>query len=129
MNPETATRQEVEGCIKAWREARTQRLELDRKAAVAKKSEDSYKSFLIEAFRQQKLEGMLIDGRVSGLATKEIPVVEDKEAFMSYIRETGSLELLQFRLSAPAVAEREEAGVEVPGIGKMETYELFDRKA
>lgn len=128
-NPAEADRNTVEQAIKDWREAREARLELDRKAAKLKSVEDGLKSFLLEAFKQQKLEGMLIGGKVTGLTTKRIPIVEDKEKFLSYIRETGELDLLQFRLSPEAVRVRAEEGVEVPGIGEMDTYDLFNRKA
>src|SRR5690554_5611324 len=128
-NPAEADRNTVEQAIKDWREARDARLEMDRKAAKLKSVEDGLKSFLLEAFKQQKLEGMLIGGKVTGLTTKRIPIVEDKEKFLSYIRETGELDLLQFRLSPEAVRVRAEEGVEVPGIGEMDTYDLFNRKA
>lgn len=128
-NPAEADRSTVEQAIKDWREAREARLELDRKAAKLKSVEDGLKSFLLEAFKQQKLEGMLVGGKVTGLTTKRIPIVEDKEKFLSYIRETGELDLLQFRLSSEAVRVRAEEGVEVPGIGEMDTYDLFNRKA
>lgn len=128
-NPAEADRKTVEQAIKDWREARDARLELDRKAAKLKSVEDVLKSFLLEAFKQQKLEGMLIGGKVTGLTTKNIPIVEDKEKFLNYMRETGELDLLEFRLSAAAVRVRAEEGVEVPGIGEMETYDLFNRKA
>lgn len=128
-NPAEADRNTVEQAIKDWREARDARLEMDRKAAKLKSVEDGLKSFLLEAFKQQKLEGMLIGGKVTGLTTKRIPIVEDKEKFLNYIRETGELDLLQFRLSSEAVRVRAEEGVEVPGIGEMDTYDLFNRKA
>lgn len=129
INPAEADRKTVEQAIKDWREARDARLELDRKAAKLKSVEDVLKSFLLEAFKQQKLEGMLIGGKVTGLTTKRIPIVEDKEKFLNYIRETGELDLLQFRLAPEAVRVRADEGVEVPGIGEMDTYDLFNRKA
>lgn len=128
-NPAEADRNTVEQAIKDWREARDARLEMDRKAAKLKSVEDGLKSFLLEAFKQQKLEGMLVGGKVTGLTTKRIPIVEDKEKFLNYVRETGELDLLQFRLSPEAVRVRAEEGVEVPGIGEMDTYDLFNRKA
>lgn len=127
--PETAPREVVEECIVKWRDMREKRLEADREAAKLKKEEDFLKSFVLEAFRQQKFEGMLIGSRITGLSTKSVPVVEDKAAFMEYIRQTGELDLLQFRISNPAIEAREEDGQEIPGIGRMDIYDLFDRKA
>lgn len=127
--PDEAEREVVEKAIVMWRELRTARLEADRQARVLKNDEDKLKSFLIEAFKQQKLEGMIIDGRSTGLSTKTQPSVADKEAFLAYIKETGQLDLLQFRLAAGAVQERWNSEVEVPGIEEIELYDLFDRKS
>lgn len=127
--PDEAEREVVEKAIVMWRELRTERLEAERQARVLKNDEDKLKSFLIEAFKQQKLEGMIIDGRSTGLSTKTQPSVADKEAFLTYIRETGQLDLLQFRLATGAVQERWNNEVEVPGVEEIELYDLFDRKA
>lgn len=127
--PDEAEREVVEKAIVMWRELRTERLEADRQARVLKNDEDKLKSFLIEAFKQQKLEGMIIDGRSTGLSTKTQPSVADKEAFLAYIKETGQLDLLQFRLATGAVQERWNSEVEVPGIEEIELYDLFDRKS
>lgn len=129
FTPAAAPREHVEELIKFWRETRAERLEMERKANNLKKEEDAAKSFLIECFKEQKLEGMLIDGRATGLATKKQPAVDDKEAFLAYIKETGELDLLQFRLATGAVQERWENEVEVPGIKEIELYDLFDRKS
>lgn len=127
--PDEAEREVVEKAIVMWRELRTDRLEAERQARVLKNDEDKLKSFLIEAFKQQKLEGMIIDGRSTGLSTKTQPSVADKEAFLAYIKETGQLDLLQFRLATGAVQERWNSEVEVPGIEEIELYDLFDRKS
>ena len=129
LAPEEAEREIVEKAIVMWRELRTERLEADRQARVLKNDEDKLKSFLIEAFKQQKLEGMIIEGRSTGLSTKKQPSVADKEAFLAYIKETGELDLLQFRLATGAVQERWNSEVEVPGIEEIELYDLFDRKS
>ena len=127
--PDEAEREVVEKAIVMWRELRTERLEAERQARVLKNDEDKLKSFLIEAFKQQKLEGMIIDGRSTGLSTKTQPSVADKEALLAYIKETGQLDLLQFRLATGAVQERWNNEVEVPGVEEIELYDLFDRKA
>ena len=127
--PDEAEREVVEKAIVMWRELRTERLETEHQARVLKNDEDKLKSFLIEAFKQQKLEGMIIEGRSTGLSTKTQPSVADKEAFIAYIKETGQLDLLQFRLATGAVQERWNEDVEVPGVEEIELYDLFDRKS
>lgn len=127
--PTEATREETEEVIKAWRVRREERYEADRVAKNLKEKENQLSSWLLEVFKQQKFEGMLIGGRITGLNAKSVPVVEDKEQFCKYILEEEALELLQFRISTSAIQEREENGVSVPGIEHIEVYDLFDRKA
>ena len=127
-SPDVAPRQQVEQCIKEWREAREQRLAAEKVARKLKEAEDFYRGFLLEAFKMQKLEGMIIDGRSTGLTTKPMATVSNKEELLAYIKATGQLELLQFRLSTAAVDERNENGVSVPGTEYIDIYDLFDRK-
>lgn len=127
-NPYDATREQVEQAIVAWRAKRAERLEQDKIAKRLKEDEGLYKSFILECFKAQKFEGMLIDGRTTGLSIREVPVVCDKEELLNYIRESGELDLLRFQLSEAAVALRTENEVKVPGTEYVEVYDLFDRK-
>lgn len=122
-------RKAIEEAITAWRAKRAERLAADKVANKLKEKESELKSFILEAFKEEKWEGMLIDGRTTGLSTKLVPTVADKEKFMAYVRETGDLDLLQFRLSTGAVDERRSNGVVVPGTEYTEFYDLFDRKS
>lgn len=126
--PEEATREPLEELIKWWRAKREERLAAEKMAAQIKKDEDAFKSFILEAFKKQKFEGMIIDGRTTGLTTKSVATVCDKEALVQHIISTKQLDLLQFRLSTGAVDERKEAGVSVPGTEYIDVYDLFDRK-
>ena len=128
MDITTLTEEELRATITAWREAREARLELDKQAREAKKIEDSHKALLIEAYRAKSLEGQVIGGRVTGLTTRTVPTVADKEAFMAYIRQTGELDLLEFRPHAGAIKARWDEEVDVPGCQEVEVYDLFDRK-
>ena len=123
-----ATREQAQEMITLWRAQRAKRLEENRIMEDSKKKEQAMYSWLLEVFKQQKYEGMMIGGRVTGLADKEIPYVEDKEAFLKYMKETGELDLLEFRMAKGAVEERFANGVEVPGVAHMTVYDLFDRK-
>lgn len=125
---EEATREDVEKAIVRWRETNFDRLEVERSAKAIKKTEDQLKSFLLEVFKVQKLEGMIIDGRSTGLSTKKGLVVSDKEAFLAYIKQEQALDLLQFRMAEGAVKERMAEGIQVPGTEEAEFYDLFDRK-
>ena len=129
IQPNEATRVEVEETIQAWRDQRAIRLAKEQEAAQLKKSETAMKSWLIEVFKAQQYEGMVINQRITGLSTKEVYTVLDKEAVTDYIYENQALDLLEFRISQRAIQEREDVGEIVPGLDLVETYDLFDRKA
>lgn len=127
--PAEAPREEVEAVIRAWRAKRVERLAADKVAEKLKEAEDEMKTWLVDVFKEQKLEGMLLDGKVTGATPRDICVVEDKEAFIRYVYEKEAIDLLQFRLSDGAILARLDEGEVVPGIGKMEVHNLFDRMA
>lgn len=129
IQPNEATRVEVEETIQAWRDQRAIRLAKEQEADQLKKSETDMKSWLIEVFKAQQYEGMVINQRITGLSTKEVYTVLDKEAVTDYIYENQALDLLEFRISQRAIQEREDVGEIVPGLDLVETYDLFDRKA
>lgn len=124
-----APRTLYETIIVQWRAMRAKRLELERQARDAQASETAFKSYAIEVCRAQKLEGVLIDGRITGLNTRNVATVSDKEALISFIRETGDISLLQFRLATGTVDEYKENDVKVPGTEYIDVYDLSDKKA
>lgn len=124
-----APRDLYERTIVKWRAMRAKRLELKRLMEAAQEAETAFKSYAIEVFRAQKLEGVLIDGRITGLNTKPVATVSDKEALVRFIKETNDLSLLQFRLSTSTVDEYKEQGLKVPGTEYIDVYDLSDKKA
>jgi hypothetical protein len=129
VDPSEADRQLTEETIKQWRDRRVERLALEAQANVLKKSEQAMKSWLIQVFQQQEYEGVVIGQRITGLATREVHSVTDKEAFVRYIYDWEAIDLLQFRVSEAAILEREDIGQPVPGTEVVEVYDLYDRKA
>lgn len=129
IDPTNATREQVTEVVAQWRQKKEERLAADKVADALKKEENALKEFLISAFIAQKYEGILCDGRVTGASPKEIDVVTDRQEFEKFLLKKKALHLLQFRISAPAIREMREAGVDVPGIGTEKVYDLFDRKA
>lgn len=128
-DPATAKRDLYERVITQWRAMRAKRLEMKRLMEEAQAAETAFKSYAIEVCRAQKLEGVLIDGRITGLNTKSVATVSDKEALIKFIRDTGDISLLQFRLATGTVDEYRENEVEVPGTEYIDVYDLTDRKA
>lgn len=124
-----APRDLYETVIMQWRDMRAKRLELNRLMNEAQEKETALKSYAIEVCRAQKLEGVLIGGRITGLNTRNVATVSDKEALVNFIRETGDISLLQFRLATGTVDEYKENGVKVPGTEYIDVYDLSDKKA
>jgi hypothetical protein len=117
-----------ERVIVQWRAMRAKRLELERQAKAAQETETAFKSYAIEVCRAQKLEGVLIDGRITGLNTRNVATVSDKEKLIEFMRETGDISLLQFRLATGTVDEYKATGVSVPGVEYIDVYDLSDKK-
>lgn len=127
--PIEATRPQVEQAIVAWRAKRAERLEAQRLVDAMQKEESALKSWLIAVFKEQAYEGMVIESRITGLSTREVHSVVDRDALVNYIYENEAIDLLQFRLSESAVGAREEVGQTVPGLDIVEVYDIFDRKS
>lgn len=123
-----ASRQELEEAILMWRNLREARLDMEHRANSIKEFETAAKSWVLEVFKQQKHEGVLIGGRVTSLTTRPVATVDDKEALLSHIRSTGELDLLQFKLSTSAVDGRKEVGEDVPGVTYIDIYDLSDKQ-
>lgn len=129
VTPAEAKRDLYERIITKWRAMRAKRLELERLAKEAQQAETAFKSYAIEVCRAQKLEGVLIDGRITGLNKKSVATVSNKEELIKFIRETGDISLLQFRLATGTVDEYKENDKDVPGTEYIDVYDLSDRKA
>lgn len=127
--PDDATRNEIEAAVKEWREVRAERLHAEKVAAAIKTRETFLKEFIVAAMTTQKYEGIVRDGRMTYVRTNQVPSATDRAAFEQYILETRDLSLLQFRPSVGAIKERLDAGVNVPGIEMIDTFDLGDRKA
>lgn len=127
--PLDADRYMAERVIQAWRDKRDDRLAADKVAARLKEQEVAMKQWLIAVFQEQKFEGMVIDQRITGLSEREVHEVENREEFVNYLIENRALDMLQFRISDPAIFAREDAGIKIPGVAIRTVYDLFDRKA
>ena len=127
--PEDATRQQIEAAIVEWRDIRQQRLDMDKIAAKLKEQEQKLKDFVISAMRLQVYDGVVIGGRVTRVTEKEVPIAGDRQEIEKYVYEHQALDILQFRLSSTAIAERMGAGETIPGVEFMSTYDLSDKKS
>lgn len=124
-----ASQDQIKQAVVAWRECRAKRLETKRLMEEEQEYETFFMSYVMECLRQQKSEGVLVGGRVTALGKREVATVSDKEKLVQHIKETGDIDLLQFRLATGAVDERRAADVKVPGVEYIEVYTLSDKKS
>lgn len=90
---------------------RAERLELNRQAAILEQEEADLKR---EILKQTKKSGTI--GRYTVIIdTEQVPNVTSWPDLIKYIKETGSVDLLQKRLTPSAVKMRMEEG-ELPGV-------------
>ena len=61
--------------------------------------------------------------------TKRVPVIQDYDVLIKFIKKTGAFDLLQRRLSVEAVQERWDEKKQVPGIGGFTVKKLSITKA
>ena len=128
-DPMTAERPLIEEAILEWRGLNTDRLDAEHEATALKEKETALKLWLVDVFNKQKLEGMLIGGRLTGCTSREVHNVTDRIALIDYIYDNRALDVLQFRITDAALFAREEEGEVIPGVSKVDVYGLFDRKA
>lgn len=104
--------------------ARNARLALAKEVDKLQETESELKASLMAALSSAGAMGVAGKaGRVT-LVTKEEPTVRDWQAFYAYIVRNDAFDLLQKRLSAPAVRERWEAGATVEGVGTIPVTNL-----
>jgi hypothetical protein len=109
---------------------RQARLELQKQVDELAARETTLKQHLIETFTAEGADQSGVGGKVafSKLVEKEEPVAQDWEATWKYIAKKKAWDLLQKRLSAPAVKARWENKEEIPGIGRIRVYSISNTK-
>ena len=106
--------------VDAMYNTRQQRLKLNKEADKLEKEEKALKEEIVAELSKSKTT-KAIGGKLATatLVTKQKLVAEDWELVYKYITKNNAFELLQKRLSDPAVIERMEAGKTIPGITKI----------
>lgn len=103
-------------CADRLYELRQKRLEEQKKVDLIEAEEKALKEHIIQNLPKSEASG--VAGKLARVTvvTKEIPQVEDWDAFYKYVKKTGNFDLMQRRLTDAAVKERWEAGEEIPGV-------------
>jgi len=110
--------------VDQYYQTREARLKLDREAAEMKKEETRLKAFLIENISKSDASGVAGKLMRATIKTDPVPTVEAWPDLYKYIKKTDSFDLLQRRLSNPAVVERWEDGKIVAGVGKIQVVSI-----
>ena len=103
-------------CADLLHTLREQRLKLQKEVDAVAANEQLLKEHLIQTLPKSKASG--VAGKLVRvlIINKTIPVVKDWPAFYKYVKRTGQFDLMQRRLADSAVAERWEAGKQIPGV-------------
>ena len=99
-----------------WWTLRASRLAIEKEVARIREQDSRAKSALLQSLTENKVTS--VGGqkvRVTHVV-KDKPSVNDWEEVYSYIRETGSFDILQRRIGERAVKDRWDDGVKIPGI-------------
>jgi len=129
FNPETCSRAELDEITLAWRQAKADRLAFQKQLELLQELENTLKQSILDVCTAQKMEGIVVGGRITSVTTKSTPICNDQSALSAYILEHQALDLLQFRISTKAAQLRIDDGIELPGVTLMDKLELSDKKA
>ena len=102
-----------------------QRLAADKQAATLKTQESAAEAKLIEQMLRQEISAVGGGDVIFTLpAPKDEPVVNDWQAYWSFIKEQDDLALIEKRPGRAAIKERWLAGEQIPGVGRFPVYKL-----
>ena len=113
--------------IRKWRKLRTQRIELDHQLDALKKDEAAARNYIISELRGKK--GVVVEGRETGVTTESRPFIENEDVFKEHVLAARALDLLQMNLAIRRFAALQQEGRSIPGVGYLDKFDLYDRKA
>jgi hypothetical protein len=103
---------------------RNARLELDRQSAKLKEQESEIRALILRELLESKAGGVAGKSYRAEVRHKKVPQVVDWDKLYVYIKDNDAFELLQKRLSPPAVVERWENHEAVPGVVEVTVDDL-----
>ena len=117
---------EMQTQLDAFKAARDMRLEEQRKVELLKKQEHELQYGIINFLQEHpEINGLMGSTHKALIKESEVPIVTDLDALQAYIVENDAWDIVQnLRPSAPAIRDRWEDGVEIPGIGKATDTKL-----
>lgn len=115
---------ELASVVNEYIAARDARRAKDKEAEAMKEGEAKLKATLMEELRKAGAGAIAGSTHTATLVRKMSPQVTDWPALYKHIQETGHFDFLQRRLSPPAVKERWDDNLEVPGVSPIPVEDL-----
>ena len=117
---------EMQTKLDAYRAARDLRLEEQRKVDALKKQETVMQHEIIAYLTDNaEINGLIGSTHKAIVKQSEVPVITDMSALQQFIIDNDAWDLVQsLRPSAPAIRDRWEDGVDIPGIGTVVDQKL-----
>jgi len=100
---------------------------LNKTVNTLKAEKDALESELLDAIQLSGMESVKIEGTTFGISTKEKPVVEDWDAYYSYILDTRNLQLLYKQATQSVIMELVAAGESIPGVAIVKEPKIYYR--
>lgn len=104
--------------------ARAFRMDLAKDLEGAKAKEALAENAVQEALKAAGITEAKGGGLSVRLSTKNVPLVDDWQAFYAYVAHNGAFDLLHRRVSATACAARWEVDETIPGVSPVELTQL-----
>jgi len=108
--------------ISLYYELREKRLKLQREADELEQQEKD----ILYSLTADLIPGRVYSGNLGGhsfkATSKAVPISQDWVKTLDFIKQTGSVDMLQKRLTESAVILRWDSGVDIPGIGRSDRW-------
>jgi hypothetical protein len=113
-------KEQLTNLVDLWFATQTRRLELQSQVDELAEEEKDLKGQFSKIMKDESvLKFMATDCTVELSEGELVPTVRNWELFYRYILDHNAFEMLQKRVSAPAVREHWDAGEHIPGVDKF----------
>lgn len=115
-------------CADLLFELRNKRLAGQKAVDAVEADEKALKAHIIDTLPKSKASG--IAGKLARVTvvTKVVPQIKNWDEFTNYVQATSQFDLMQHRLTASAIEERWENGVDIPGVERFNVVSVSINK-
>lgn len=106
----------IGACADLLYELKQQRLAMQKEVDAVAEFEAKLKAHVINTLPKHDQTGAIGKLAKVTVVTKQVPQLQDQEAFYKWLKRTGEFDLLPSGVSRKAVEERWQAGKKVPGV-------------